>query len=139
MKKAKSIKLTRKEQKIVDNIPSCATFRVTKTILTKNIQDCNSSLRQLLKDQEVVDMDELKAGQGIKVEGTFLDGSETIISIYRSQSRGDKRIWFKGLKEYADANDVMAMFFKDGKIVLQNVTKATMVALFVVTSSVGVL
>lgn len=37
MKKAKSIKLSKKEQIIVDNIPLCATFRVTKTILTKNI------------------------------------------------------------------------------------------------------
>ena len=82
------------------------------------------------------DMDNLEAGERVELQGHYVDSSDTTISAYRAKGRGDKRIWFKNLKNYADAGDIMALVFQGGKLVIQNVTKGVMVAVLVV-SSVG--
>ena len=99
-----------------------ATFIVTKTILNKSIQDCNAAMRSLLKDAGVVDYDSLAPGEKVKLKGFFIDGTETNISAYRAKNRGDKRIWFSGLKNYAKPGDVMALAVKNGKLVIKNLT-----------------
>ena len=99
-----------------------ATFIVTKTILNKSIQDCNAAMRSLLKDAGVVDYDSLAPGEKVKLKGFFIDGTETNISAYRAKNRGDKRIWFSGLKNYAKPGDVMALAVKNGKLVVKNLT-----------------
>jgi hypothetical protein len=50
------------------------------------------------------------------------------MSCYRTKSRGDKRINFPNLKNYADAGDIMALVIKNGKLVIQNVTQGVAVA-----------
>ena len=99
-----------------------ATFVVTKTILNKSIQDCNAAMRSLLKDAGVVDYDSLAPGEKVKLKGFFIDGTETNISAYRAKNRGDKRIWFSGLKNFAKPGDVMALAVKNGKLVVKNLT-----------------
>ena len=99
-----------------------ATFIVTKTILNKSIQDCNAAMRTLLKDSGIVDYDSLAPGEKVKLKGFFIDGTETNISAYRAKNRGDKRIWFSGLKNYAKPGDVMALAVKNGKLVIKNLT-----------------
>ena len=99
-----------------------ATFVVTKTILNKSIQDCNAAMRSLLKDAGVVDYDSLAPGEKVKLKGFFIDGTETNISAYRAKNRGDKRIWFSGLKNFAKPGDVMALAVKNGKLVIKNLT-----------------
>ena len=99
-----------------------ATFIVTKTILNKSIQDCNSAMRSLLKDAGIVDYDSLAPGEKVKLKGFFIDGTETNISAYRAKNRGDKRIWFSGLKNFAKPGDVMALAVKNGKLVVKNLT-----------------
>jgi len=99
-----------------------ATFIVTKTILNKSIQDCNAAMRSLLKDSGIVDYDSLAPGEKVKLKGFFIDGTETNISAYRAKNRGDKRIWFSGLKNYAKPGDVMALAVKNGKLVIKNLT-----------------
>ena len=123
-------KLTRVEQVNADSLDGAALFHVTGTILNKSIQDCNASLRDLLKRENVLDYDTLTAGDKVTLEGVYSDGTETTISAYKAKTRGDKRIWFNGLKNYADAGDVMALVIRGGKLVIQNVTKGIAVAVF---------
>lgn len=107
-----------------------ANFTVTKTILDKSIQDCSSAMRDLLKESGVVDYDSMSAGDRVELKGFFSDGTETKISAYRANKRGDKRIWFSGLKNYASAGDVMALVVDNGKLVIKNLTKACVVFIF---------
>ena len=121
-------KLSRVEQATADALGDAALFHVTGTILSKNIQDCNVALRDLLKREKILDYDDLKAGDKVTLKGVYSDGTETTISAYRAKTRGDKRIWFNGLKNYAVAGDIMALVIKNGKLVLQNVTQGVAVA-----------
>tara|TARA_R110002167_G_scaffold187188_1_gene388315 strand:- start:28 stop:444 length:417 start_codon:yes stop_codon:yes gene_type:complete len=123
-------KLTKVEQANADSLDGAALFHVTGTILNKSIQDCNASLRDLLKRENVLDYDTLTAGDKVTLEGVYSDGTETTISAYKAKTRGDKRIWFNGLKNYADAGDVMALVIRGGKLLIQNVTKGIAVAVF---------
>ena len=123
-------KLTKSEQANANSLDGAALFHVTGTILNKSIQDCNASLRDLLKRENVLDYDTLTAGDKVTLAGIYSDGTETTISAYKAKTRGDKRIWFNGLKNYADAGDVMALVIRGGKLVIQNVTKGIAVAVF---------
>ena len=125
-------KLTRIEQANAAMLGDAALFHVTGTILSKNIQDCNAAIRDLLKREGVLNYAELEPGDKVTLEGVYNDGTETAVSAYRAKTRGDKRIWFNGLKNYADAGDVMALVIRDGKLVIQNVTKGIAVAVFVI-------
>ena len=128
-------KLTKIEQANAKALGDAALFHVTGTILNKNIQDCNAALRDLLKREGVLDYDTLNAGDKVTLEGVYNAGTEwrnTTISAYRAKSRGDKRIWFSGLKNYANAGDVMALVIRSGKLVIQNVTKGVAVAVFAI-------
>ena len=125
-------KLTKLEQANADALGEAATFHVTATILNKSIQDCNVAIRDLLKREGVIDYAELAPGDKVTLEGVYSDGTETTISAYRAKSRGDKRIWFSGLKNYANAGDVMALVIRSGKLVIQNVTKGVAVAVFAI-------
>ena len=125
-------KLTKIEQANADALGEAATFHVTATILNKSIQDCNVAIRDLLKREGVLDYAELEPGDKVTLEGVYDDGTATTISAYRAKSRGDKRIWFNGLKNHAEAGDVMALVIRSGKLVIQNVTKGIAVAVFVI-------
>ena len=125
-------KLTKLEQSNADALGDAALFHVTGTILNKNIQDCNAALRDLLKRVSILDYDRLNAGDKVTLKGVYSDGTETTISAYRAKTRGDKRIWFNGLKNYADAGDVMALIIRGGKVMIQNVTKGVAVAVFAI-------
>ena len=125
-------KLTKIEQASADALGDVALFHVTGTILNKNIQDCNAAIRDLLKREGVIDYAALEPGDKVTLEGVYSDGTETTISAYRAKTRGDKRIWFHGLKNYADAGDIMALVIRSGRLVIQNVTKGIAVAVFVI-------
>ena len=125
-------KLSEIEQANAAALGDAALFHVTGTILNKSIQDCNVALRDLLKREGVIDYAELEPGDKVTLEGVYSDGTETTISAYRAKTRGDKRIWFNGLKNHADAGDVMALIIRGGKLVIQNVTKGVAVAVFAI-------
>jgi hypothetical protein len=125
-------KLTRIEQVNADSLEGAALFHITGTILSKSIQDCNVAIRDLLKREGVLDYDDLGAGDKVTLAGVYSDGTGTTISAYRAKTRGDKRIWFNGLKNHANAGDIMALVIRSGKLVVQNVTKGIAVAVFVI-------
>ena len=131
-------KLTKIEQANADALGDVALFHVTGTILSKSIQDCNVAIRDLLKREGVLDYAELEPGDKVTLEGVYSDGTETVVSAYRAKTRGDKRIWFNGLKNHADAGDIMALVIRSGKLVIQNVTKGVAVAvLFIPALDIG--
>ena len=131
-------KLSKVEQANADALGDVALFHVTGTILNKNIQDCNVAIRDLLKREGVIDYDELEAGDKVTLEGVYADGAETKISAYRAKTRGDKRIWFNSLKNYANAGDIMGLVVRGGKLVIQNVTQGVAVAvLFIPALDIG--
>ena len=113
---------------------NAAAFTVTKTILNKSIQDCNSAMRSLLKDSGVVDYDSMAPGERVELQGFFIDGTETKISAYRARNRGDKRIWFSGLKNHAKPGDVMALVVENGKLIIKNLTTGV----FILILNIGV-
>ena len=125
-------KLTKIEQANAKALGEAALFHVTGTILNKSIQDCNAAIRDLLKREGVLDYAELEPGDKVKLEGVYGDGTETTISAYRAKTRGEKRIWFNGLKNHANAGDVMALVIRSGKLVIENVTKGVAVAVFAI-------
>ena len=125
-------KLTKIEQANAKALGEAALFHVTGTILNKSIQDCNAAVRDLLKREGVLDYGTLNAGDKVTLAGVYDDGTETTISAYRAKTRGDKRIWFNGLKNHANAGDVMALVIRGGKLVIQNVTKGIAIAVFAI-------
>ena len=125
-------KLTKIEQANANLLGDAALFHITGTILSKSIQDCNAAIRDLLKREGVLDYGDLSAGDKVTLEGVYNDGTETTVSAYRAKTRGDKRIWFNGLKNHAEAGDIMAVVIRSGKLVIQNVTKGVAVAVFVI-------
>ena len=131
-------KLSKVEQSNADVLGDAALFHVTGTILNKNIQDCNVAIRDIMKREGVLDYAELEPGDKVTLEGVYSDGTETKISAYRAKTRGDKRIWFNGLKNYADAGDIMALVIRSGKLVIQNVTQGVAIAvLFIPALDIG--
>ena len=112
-----------------------APFHVTETILNKNIMDCNQSMRRLLKETGVVDMDHLSAGEKVVMNAQFADGSETQMSLYRANGRGDKRVWFSKLKYHSKAGDMMALVYEKGQLVVKNLTTGAFVCLVYFSSN----
>lgn len=79
-------------------------------MLDKSICDCNKSVRDLLRDAGIIDYDELEAGGRHKFKATLQvrgHKEECDVSCYRSNGRGDARIWITKVKQYAEAGDVL--------------------------------
>jgi hypothetical protein len=124
-------KLTKIEQATADALGDAALFHVTPTFFGKSNPDCNAAMRDLLKKSGIIDYGRLEKGgvdNKVFINGQYADGVEVKMSCYRTKSRGDKRINFPNLKNYADAGDIMALVIKNGKLVIQNVTQGVAVA-----------
>jgi hypothetical protein len=99
----------------------------TNTGLTKNIMDATSNVREFFKVKGIHNYETQELGPEHKVikDALFVsengDINETKISLYRSKSRGDYRIWFTGLKDFANANDKIAITFQDNQIKLHKI------------------
>ena len=125
-------KPTSNEEKVFAKIRGKkAMFHVTKTILEKSIQDANKDIRDLLCETELLDYDLLGNGEKKILKGRFKGRRESNVTItcYKSKTRGDKRIWFKGIKDIAEPNDMMALGIYSSKdnlfktITIHNLTR----------------
>ena len=92
------------------------------------IMDATSSVREFLKTMMVHDYDTQEFGPNhkIKLIGKFINLDNEVsteISLYRSNGRGDYRIWFTDLKSFAGAEEELALIIKDGIINVLNVSK----------------
>jgi len=107
-----------------------AMFHVTKTVLDKAIQDANAGLVNILKDTGIIDYDSIESGEKHYIYANYKKYTDPSIlpiriqvSCYRAKTRGDRRIWFKGIKELSAADDMMALSIHKDKILLTNLTQ----------------
>ena len=87
-------------------------------MIDKSICDCNAPTRQLLKEAGIVDYDKLGSGEKVNIKAR-LEGVDVIISCYRANGRGDKRIWFNKAKQLFKAGDKITLKVRGEKLYLQ--------------------
>jgi hypothetical protein len=114
-----------------------STLIPTATGLRKSIMDAVSGVREFLKVTEIHNYETQELGQDHKekIQCQFLidsDGntSESEVSLYRSNGRGDYRIWFSQLNEFAEPMDQLALLNNNGVINVYNLTKVDYTAVF---------
>jgi hypothetical protein len=101
----------------------------TETGLTKNIMDATSTVREFLHKNSIhnYDIQEFGPQNKVKIKGHFINNDfskiETEISLYRSNGRGDFRIWFSDLKRYANAGNELILIVIGGEINVLNTSK----------------
>ena len=106
----------------------------TETGMKKSIMDATAPVREFLKSAGIHDFATQPQGQEHKksvrtriITCTGIHHTET--SLYRpSTKQGDPRIWINGLKNYADARNVLALVATgDGELLVINASNAGLV------------
>lgn len=101
----------------------------TENGLQKSIMDATGSVRTYLKSKLVHDFDLQKQGPENKIQIASqlisADGLvSSVASLYRPVTKkGDPRIWFKGLGNYADANDILGIVEFEKQLYVLNITQ----------------
>lgn len=101
----------------------------TATGLSKSIMDAHFSLRVFLKQEGVHDFSVQPKGPSAKRKFPAKLAMPrrlvpTSISLYRPETKsGDPRIWISGLKNFAQANDLLALVVQGGSIYVINMSK----------------
>lgn len=100
----------------------------TETGLKKGIMDAVSGLREFLKSENYHNYDIQKLGPNHKVKKiakfkNLTEEIDTEISLYRSNGRGDYRIWFTDLKAFATPKDELALIIDQGILKVLNLSK----------------
>ncbi len=101
----------------------------TRNGLEKSIMDATTSVRAFLKTKRLHDYDNQKQGPEHKILITSTLLSEKIIipsiaSLYRPKTKeGDPRIWFKGLKGYANPNEVIGLVEYNQQLFIINISR----------------
>ena len=107
-----------------------ATIIPTETGLAKSIMDAVTGVRSFLSQEGLHNYDQQEFGPTHKVKQNFFYLKESKhkvkseMSLYRSNGRGDFRIWFSALSDHATAEDVLALVVKDSDLLLLNLTKS---------------
>jgi len=106
---------------------SFATLIPTKTGLNKSIMDAVTNVREFLKNNEIHNYYTQDLGPDHKEKlKCFFDfvneKKETEMSLYRSNGRGDFRIWIKELNDFANPNDKLALIVSDDVVNILNLT-----------------
>jgi len=102
----------------------------TDTGLGKSIMDATSPIRDLMKRTGLHDYSEQLQGQDhkLQVPAHFIARDRVIhtkASLYRPESKqGDPRIWFNGLKKYAEPWNLLVVIVHGGEIYVVNASQA---------------
>lgn len=112
------------EERVKQFIPNIADFAViipTETGLKKSIMDATLKVREFLKQNKIHDYEIQENGPDHKVvtKGKLVkeeNAIDTDISMYKSNGRGDCRIWFSGLTDFAEPNKELIITEEDGVI-----------------------
>ena len=106
---------TEKESHYLKTLPmwvmGFAQIRLSKTMLNKSIIDANKSVRDLALNFGI-DFDKMKNGDKYEVEARFDDpdsNQHSIVRFYKTINRGDRRVSIKGIKQYANIGDLIAL------------------------------
>jgi hypothetical protein len=113
----------------------------TRTGLEKSIMDATASVRDFLKIQNIHNYERQNQGvfHKIQVQAFFITANEcisSIASLYRPNSKkGDPRIWFKGLRLYSNAYDIIGIIVFESKLYVLNMTQLDLSSLIESRSS----
>jgi hypothetical protein len=131
----KDFNLVMKELNIVENKKllvskgiDFVTFEPTLTGLKKSILDATHPVRHLFRNEGFHDYDSQGQGPEHKVMKTalFIGNDEcknSVMSLYRPVTKqGDPRMWFRGLGDFAEAGDQVALIFADEQLILLNLS-----------------
>ena len=114
----------------------------TENALDKSIFDAHNSLRIFLKDVGAHDYDKQIQGQNHKVKLEtllFAEGVplQTKTSLYRPTTKeGDPRICIYNLKSHAKAGDLIALAYKDKKLIAINCSNSNLDQLLLPSDSI---
>jgi len=120
---------------LTENSIELCLIEPTQTGLEKSIMDATGSVRSFLKSKNIHDYFDQGQGPENKVlinsvlvtSSVFLPSSA---SLYRPNTKkGDPRIWFKGLGQYANANDILGIIENDGVLYVLNITQLNLESL----------
>jgi hypothetical protein len=101
---------------------------VTRTGLNKNIMDAVSNVRTFMKEIGYHDYASQDNGPDNKVKknGRYIyqnnESKEMDVSMYRANGRGDCRIWFTGLADFAEADSQLLLIYHDNTLKVLNIT-----------------
>lgn len=103
-------------------------LKPTLTGLNKNILDAVSGIRKFLNDKNIHNYDNQEFGPDHKAKIQCVLNEEgnkklTEMSLYRSNGRGDYRIWFSDLKSFVEPNEDLALIFHNGEINILNLMR----------------
>lgn len=96
-------------------------IRITKTMLDKSIIDANEKLREILKNDDIIDFDQIQKNQKEFRNSILISDSiiELKTSFYRPTTKnGDPRFWLYGLNKYVSVNDLLFITTLDKKLVI---------------------
>lgn len=114
---------------LTENSVELTLIEPTKTGLAKSIMDATGPVRNYLRENFVHDYDNQKQGQTQKILiNSYLINAGSLLpslaSLYRPTSKkGDPRIWFKSLPNYAKANDILGIIVFNNELYVLNITQ----------------
>ena len=114
---------------MTENSVELALIEPTENGLQKSIMDATGPVRGYLKAREAHDYEMQKQGPENKIQiasNLILNEGmiSSIASLYRPVTKkGDPRIWFKGLANYAEANDILGIFEFEKVLYVLNITQ----------------
>lgn len=93
-----------------------AKIKLTKTMLDKSIIDANKSVREFLEkeldyayDKLEADVSDGKYYHNYWCNALYEDDTPTIVTFYKSRTRGDRRISIKNLRKFAQEGDTVKL------------------------------
>jgi hypothetical protein len=114
---------------LTENSVEFTLIEPTKTGLEKSIMDATNPVRKYLKERKIHDYEIQRQGQDskIQVKANLITNEgliSSVASLYRPiTKKGDSRIWFKGLTNYANQNDILAIFEFEKVLQILNITQ----------------
>jgi hypothetical protein len=124
-----------KLQLFTENSVELCLIEPTKTGLEKSIMDATGPVRAFLKQSKVHDYELQNQGPESKCTyPTYLITTDLLLpssaSLYRPRTKkGDPRIWFKGLNNICNSNDILAIFHFENSLYVMNISRLDVVAL----------
>jgi hypothetical protein len=128
MRKLSAIELSRIEL-LTNNSIELVLIEPTETGLEKSILDATGPVRSFLREKNLHDYEAQKQGPDNKIQvSAYLVEYDRLLqsvaSLYRPVTKkGDPRIWFKGLGNYAKPNDILGVIEFDRKLYVVNLTR----------------
>ena len=103
---------------------------LTDTGIAKSILDATDPIRRLFQNRGIHDYSQQMQGEQSKrmITASIVTDAEVVpvrLSLYRPETKeGDPRMWFYGLKSFADGGDVCAIFIHADSPVLLNLSRS---------------